>query len=140
MEIANVAALISARVTASTFTLITLETRGSAPVRPAVASRTGADRGQPGFAQAVGMSAPPSCEIRAPNLTKPAWLKNFPATNVSPMRKVVARSISPGGTKEKTSPRYPRSASEFIRIRSRLSHWDSTSSLTFWGRWVEVSR
>ena len=35
-EIANVAALISARVTASTFTLITLETRGSAPVRPAL--------------------------------------------------------------------------------------------------------
>src|SRR4051812_46277601 len=36
VEIANVAALISARVTASTFTLLTLETGESASVRPAV--------------------------------------------------------------------------------------------------------
>ena len=34
----------------------------------------------------------------------------------------------------------PRSASEFIRISSRLSHWDTTFSCTLCGRCVEVSR
>ena len=32
------------------------------------------------------------------------------------------------------------SAAEFIRISTRLSHWESTLSCTFEGRWVDTSR
>ena len=42
-------------------------------------------------AQSVGMSAPPSCESRAPNRTKPAWGKTLPPARLSPCRNVVAR-------------------------------------------------
>jgi hypothetical protein len=42
----------------------------------------------------------------------------------------VAPAIRPGGTKEKSLPRSARSASEFILINSRLSHWETTFSCT----------
>ena len=60
----------------------------------------------------------------------------LPATSASPWAKRAARSISPGGTNEKTSARCARSAAEFMRMRTRLSHCESTFSCTFWGRWV----
>jgi len=46
----------------------------------------------------------------------------------------------PGGTNENNLPRSVRSASEFILMSSRLSHWDTTFSCTLCGRCVEVSR
>src|SRR4029453_14545894 len=91
-------------------------------------------------AQEVGMSAPPSWESRWPNRTYVGCGANLPPAKLSPCRNVVARWIRPAGGKEKAPGGEPRSASEFIRISSRLSHWDNTSSCTFCGLWVEVSR
>ena len=57
-----------------------------------------------------------------------------------PMRNDVAPATRPGGTNENNLPRSVRSASEFILMSSRLSHWDTTFSCTLFGRCVEVSR
>jgi hypothetical protein len=54
------------------------------------------------------------------------------------MRKDPARSSSARGANESSSPMYARSAAEFIRMRTRLSHCETTSSFTRCGRCVET--
>ena len=78
--------------------------------------------------------------MRAPKRISAGWDAILPATSASPWPKVLARSIRPTGTNEKVWATWPRSAVEFIRMRTRLSHCESTFSWTFCGRWVTTTR
>ena len=57
-----------------------------------------------------------------------------PLTRAWPMAKPDAPAMSPGGTKENNLSISRRSEAAFMRIRTRLSHWETISSCTFPGR------
>jgi hypothetical protein len=64
----------------------------------------------------------------------------LPAIRASPWRKVAERSTRLGGTNENTACAKAASASEFSRMRTRLSAWERTFSGIFCGRCVDSSR
>ena len=60
--------------------------------------------------------------------------------SASPWRKMTERSIRLGATKENAASAKAVSASEFIRISTRLSACERTFSAIFCGRCVDASR
>ena len=90
---------------------------------------------------AGGTSAPPSSEMRGsePNSMSDG-VRTCRRSGPRRARSVIASSNMLGDTNENDSARCARSAVEFIRMRTRLSHWDSTLSCTLSGRCVDTRR
>ena len=94
---------------------------------------------QPGATPEPATSRPPSYVRRAPIRMMPGTGTNPPATSASPCTKNLDDRSIASGANPNTSASSAMSPGEFIRIRTRLSHCDSTCGWIFEGRWVESS-
>ena len=78
--------------------------------------------------------------VRLPKRTNVGCCENMPATSASPSPKWRASSEILGSTNENESIKCARSVAEFIRMRTKLSHWVRTLSCTLCGLWVDTRR
>ena len=111
-------------------------TRGSSGSSASSGSPTGTETGT---LTGTATSLPPSTVSRPPSGPRPGSARSRRPPAPRPGRRRATTAASPAVRSRRRCPTSARSPGEFIRIRTRLSHWDKTCGWIFDGRCVESS-